>query len=93
MCDIAKGLRATSDRRARAELKEHAGVPFYLGLLAVVYWQEHALDALLVWLQHEPAHVAQYMEQPAGLQQLQAARVRVRVRARVRDGLQTLSEA
>ena len=43
VCGIAKGLRATSDRRARAELKAHAGVPFYLGLLAVVYWQEHAM--------------------------------------------------
>ena len=54
VCDIAKGVRASSDKRARAELKEHAGVQFYLGLLSVAYWQEHALDALLVWLQHEP---------------------------------------
>ena len=34
-------------------------------------WQEHALDALLVWLQHEPAHVTRFMEAPFGLEQLQ----------------------
>ena len=65
-CDIAK-----ASKRARAVLKQHAGVQFYLGLLSVTYWQEHALDALLVWLQDEPAHVTQFIEAPFGLAQLQ----------------------
>jgi len=46
VCDIAK-----ASKRARAELKQHRGVPFYLSLLSVPYWQVQALDALLVWLQ------------------------------------------
>ena len=66
MCDIAK-----ASKRARTELKQHKGVQFYLGLLSISYWQEHALDALLVWLQDEPSHVAKHMEAPLGVAQLQ----------------------
>ena len=65
MCDIAK-----ASKRARAELKQHNGVQFYLGLLSTSYWQEAALDALLVWLNDEPAHVARYMQAPSGVAQL-----------------------
>ena len=65
MCDIAK-----ASKRARAELKQHNGVQFYLGLLSTAYWQEAALDALRVWLIDEPAHVARYMASPYGVSQL-----------------------
>lgn len=33
-------------------------------------WQESALDALLVWLLDEPAHVARYMAAADGVAQL-----------------------
>ena len=65
VCDIAK-----ASRRARAELKQHNGVVFYLGLLSTSYWQESALDALLVWLNDEPAHVERLMKTPQGIAQL-----------------------
>jgi len=65
MCDIAK-----ASKRARAELKQHNGVQFYLGLLSTSYWQESALDALLVWLNDEPAHVERFMKTPQGIAQL-----------------------
>ena len=65
MCDIAK-----ASKRARAELKQHNGVQFYLGLLSTAYWQEPALDALLVWLQEDAKHVERYMSTPAGVAQL-----------------------
>ena len=56
--------------RARAELKQHNGVQFYLGLLSTSYWQESALDALLVWLNDEPTHVERYMKTAFGISQL-----------------------
>ena len=56
--------------RARAELKQHSGVQFYLGLLSTSYWQEAALDALLVWLNDELAHVERYMKTAHGVGQL-----------------------
>ena len=40
MCDIAK-----ASKRARAELKQHNGVQFYLGLLSTSYWQVSRLQA------------------------------------------------
>ena len=46
---------------ARAELKQHNGVQFYLGLLSETYWQESALDALLVWLTEDRAHVERFL--------------------------------
>lgn len=67
VCDIAK-----ASKRARAELKQHNGVQFYLGLLYTTYWQESALDALLVWLKDEPAYVERFMKTEKGTQQLSA---------------------
>ena len=61
VCDIAK-----ASKRARAELKHHRGVQFYLGLLATEFWQEAALDALLVWLLDEGAYVSKVRERAAG---------------------------
>jgi len=66
MCDIAK-----ASKRSRAELKQHEGVTFYLGLLSTPYWQESALDSLLVWFTEEPTYVAKFMASPRGVQQLQ----------------------
>lgn len=65
LCDIAK-----ASKRARAELKQHNGVQFYLGLLSTSYWQESALDALLVWLLDEPSHVARFISSGQGVAQL-----------------------
>jgi hypothetical protein len=67
MCDIAK-----ASKRSRAELKQHDGVSFYLSLLSTSYWQEAALDALLVWLSEDRSHVERYMTQPRGVGQLTA---------------------
>jgi len=66
VCDIAK-----ASKRARAELKQHRGVQFYLGLLSTEYWQANALDALLVWLIDESSYVAKVMETSVGVQALQ----------------------
>mmetsp|Transcript_71417 Transcript_71417/g.118681 ORF Transcript_71417/g.118681 Transcript_71417/m.118681 type:complete len:1176 (-) Transcript_71417:366-3893(-) len=66
VCDIAK-----ASKRARAELKQYRGVHFYLGLLSTEYWQEAALDALLVWLLDEGSYVSKVMETPQGVQALQ----------------------
>jgi len=66
VCDIAK-----ASKRARAELKQHKGVQFYLRLLSTEYWQEAALDALLVWLLDESTYVAKIIEAPQGVQALQ----------------------
>lgn len=65
VCDIAK-----ASKRARAELKHHHGVQFYLSLLSTEFWQEAALDALLVWLLDEGSYVAKNMEAPQGVQAL-----------------------
>ena len=65
-CDIAK-----ASKRSRAELKQHAGVQFYLGLLSTEYWQEGALDALLAWLMDEASYVARFMATSQGVQELQ----------------------
>jgi len=66
VCDIAK-----ASKRARAELKHHHGVQFYLSLLSTEFWQEAALDALLVWLLDEGTYVAKGMETPQGIKALQ----------------------
>ena len=55
---------------ARAELKLHNGVQFFLTLLSTDYWQEKALDALLKWLDDEGPHVAKYMSSSHGVGQL-----------------------
>ena len=57
---------------ARVQLKKQAAVEFYLDLLATPYWQEKALDALLVWLQDEAAYVNRFMVAAHGVAQLQA---------------------
>ena len=67
MCDIAR-----ASKRARAELKQHNGVQFYLGLLSETYWQESALDALLVWLTEDRAHVERFLTTAYGVTQLSA---------------------
>jgi len=86
MCDIAK-----ASKRARAELKQHNGVQFYLGLLSVSYWQDAALDALLVWLNDEPAHVERFMRTPQGIAQL-AVVMEVRSNAAFANMLSALSQ-
>ena len=65
LCDIPK-----ASKRARAELKLHNGVQFFLTLLSTDYWQEKALDALLKWLDDEGPHVAKYMSSSHGVGQL-----------------------
>ena len=67
VCDIAKASKV-----ARVQLKKQAAVEFYLDLLATPYWQEKALDALLVWLQDEAAYVNRFMVAAHGVAQLQA---------------------
>ena len=41
---------------------------FYLRLLSTEYWQEAALDALLVWLLDESTYVAKIIETPQGVE-------------------------
>ena len=67
----ARATRGSPAHAPAARRKQHNGVQFYLGLLSTEYWQESALDSLLVWMTDEPSHVAKFMSSPQGIQQLQ----------------------
>jgi hypothetical protein len=61
-----------ASKRARAELKQNKGVPFFLNLLSTLNWQEAALHALLVWLNDEQGYVERFITTAHGVAQLRA---------------------
>ena len=67
LCDLA-----SAGKSCRTLLWQHDGLGVYLGLLSDPYFQVGALEAVLSWLQDEPARVEDELVKPAGLEALVA---------------------
>ncbi|GAA5958813.1 hypothetical protein JCM10213_006249 [Rhodosporidiobolus nylandii] len=80
LCDFAHAGKA-----CRKLLWHHDGVAFYLHLLKDTFWVNPALEAILAWLQDEPARVEDCLLEPAAVEAL--VRLFCKTKATVFDNL------